>query len=68
MKVEIHNNHLMAEAKAVMKASVILRSVIYSLGLIKLLELATEERLPCNQVTLTVRDFIVRLLLGFQGL
>lgn len=68
MKIEIHNNHLMAEAMAVMKASVILRPVIHSLELIKSLELATKERLPCNQVALAVCDFIVRLLLGSQGL
>lgn len=68
MKVEIPNDHLMAGAKAVMKASVILRPVIYSLEVIKSLESAAKERLPCNQVALAVCDFIVRLLLGSQGL
>lgn len=58
----------MAESRAVMKASVILRPAIYSLELIKLLELAMKERLPCNQVALAVCDFIVRLLLASQGL
>lgn len=68
MKVEILNNHLTAVAKAVMKASVILRRMIYSLELIKSLELATKERLPCNQVALAVCDCIVWPLLGSQGL
>lgn len=68
MKVEVHNNHLMAEAKMVMKASVILRSVIYSQELTKSLELAVKERLSCHQVALPVCDFILRLLLHCQGL
>lgn len=67
MKVEIPNNHLMAEAKVVMKASVILRPEIYSQELTKSLELAMKESLSCHQVALPVCDFILRLFLHSQG-
>lgn len=67
MKVEIHDNHLMAEAKVVMKASVILRPVIYSQELTKSLELAVKESLSCHQVVLPVCNFILRLLLHSSG-
>lgn len=68
MKIEIHNNHLMAEAKVVMEASVILRPEINSLELINSPELARKEKLPCDPVALASCDFIVRLLLHSQGL
>lgn len=67
MKVEIHNDHLMAEAKVVMKASVILRPVIYSQELTKSLELAVKESLSCHQVAVPGYGFIIRLLLHSQG-